>query len=1038
MRRRGAVAMGAAVLVGAAAVSDATHGDAQAGQTVTYSAVVNNVAPPATNFSGAGGGGDGWAVGLTQTRLYNVFHHNGSFLGVNCHNQSDASSCWSGYKTIRDGSGHNFSTSGQPGLYVDQASGHLFVYATRTSDSTGGVVCIDTTQPANIADPFCGFTALTAVGAAPIYGWSQISDPVQVGSKWYAFSFANGTPTATQDKLLCFDLSTLAACASQPFAVNTGVTSYNNNNPPQGIAAFGNEIIVPSNAAGQALSLGCFDASTATTCTGSWPVSTSVSQGATGAPFTLLNGSGSLLGFCFAYSTDPCWTLSGAIATTPSNLPSVTSTNDVWNGPGWTTGPRVYISNGNVNQVRCFDYSANASCAHFPKGFSNLGYIYTVNPDWQRPTCIWVNADNGSAQIQNFDAFTGGVCGSGPIRVLSSTAIAPGAQCVPGAWSSLQVTTPSRSAYTSATVQFVDADGNTIPGTSTISLDSNGAADLTGLNLNAGNGLPQFLLTFTGASNLTQVVTKLTWTGTYDPSCVQSGTTVTGWTMTAGASPTTTTHGNAVQLFVTGVPSGATGNVTFTDSHNNMLCTAALSSGAALCTSSALLAAGGYSVTATYTGDSNYPSATATTAFTITQATPTMSATANPPSQQIGSTVQLNASLPSDATGSVTFTTGSTTLCTANVSSGSASCNTPVEPLGTYPVTAAYGGDTNYAGATATTTFTITTIATALSASAAPASTVYSNTVQLTGSGLPAGATGTVIFTAGASTLCSASVVAGLASCATGVLDVGSYTVTATYGGDSSYAGSVASTGFTITQATTTTTLSSSANPAVTGQAITFTATVARDAPATGAPSGTVTFSDNGTTIPGCLNVPVVQGVATCSTTYMNVGSATIAAAYSGDANDVASTASTLNQTVAMAGTTTTVTSSPNPSTFGQAVTIIITTKSAAPATGNPTGTVTLSVDGKVFGTYTLDSTKDSQAVLSTSTLATGSHRMTAVYGGDANYTGSTGTTSGTQVVFARISTPNSGAVGGAASETFGALLVIGGALSLLRRRRTR
>ena len=28
--------------------------------------------------------------------------------------------------------------------------------------------------------------------------------------------------------------------------------------------------------------------------------------------------------------------------------------------------------------------------------FSNLSFLYTVNPDPQRPTCLWVNADNGS------------------------------------------------------------------------------------------------------------------------------------------------------------------------------------------------------------------------------------------------------------------------------------------------------------------------------------------------------------------------------------------------------------------------------------------------------------------------------------------------------------------------------------------------------------------------------------------------------------------------------------------------------------------
>src|SRR5262249_29249648 len=84
-----------------------------------YSATVTVPAPPASNFAGANGGGDGWSVGLTSTQVFNVFHHS-STTQVNCHNQSDASACWSNPKTVTDGSGNNFSTSIAPGLFVSQ------------------------------------------------------------------------------------------------------------------------------------------------------------------------------------------------------------------------------------------------------------------------------------------------------------------------------------------------------------------------------------------------------------------------------------------------------------------------------------------------------------------------------------------------------------------------------------------------------------------------------------------------------------------------------------------------------------------------------------------------------------------------------------------------------------------------------------------------------------------------------------------------------------------------------------------------------
>lgn len=85
--------------------------------------------PPASSFA-ASAGGDGWDVALSSTQVFNVFHHN-SQLQVNCHNQVSAAQCW----PIRNvnGGGSQFLTSGHPGLYLDQASGKLYVYATSST-----------------------------------------------------------------------------------------------------------------------------------------------------------------------------------------------------------------------------------------------------------------------------------------------------------------------------------------------------------------------------------------------------------------------------------------------------------------------------------------------------------------------------------------------------------------------------------------------------------------------------------------------------------------------------------------------------------------------------------------------------------------------------------------------------------------------------------------------------------------------------------------------------------------------------------------
>ena len=90
-------------------------------------------------------------------------------------------------------------------------------------------------------------------------------------------------------------------------------------------------------------------------------------------------------------------------------------------------------------------------------------------------------------------------------------------------------------------------------------------------------------------------------------------------------------------------------------------------------------------------------------------------------------------------------------------------------------------------------------------------------------------------------------------------------------------------------QVPTTTTLSSSANPSVEGQPVTYTATVAPVSPFTGTPTaGTVTFADYAENIPGCTNVALdSSGSATCTISGFPAGlspsTGDIYAIYNGD-----------------------------------------------------------------------------------------------------------------------------------------------------------
>jgi hypothetical protein len=160
----------------------------------------------------------------------------------------------------------------------------------------------------------------------------------------------------------------------------------------------------------------------------------------------------------------------------------------------------------------------------------------------------------------------------------------------------------------------------------------------------------------------------------------------------------------------------------------------------------------------------------------------------------------------------------------------------------------------------------------------------FATTATLAESGLPGGATGTVTFASGGTTLCTATL--GATSCTTSAgLPVGDYSATAgAYGGDGNYLASTSNTvDLTVDANPTTTAVTSGTNPSAYGNSVTFTAAVsATDG------GGTVAFSADATVISGCGAEALtnVSGTfqATCSNGALAAGSHTISALYSGDA----------------------------------------------------------------------------------------------------------------------------------------------------------
>jgi hypothetical protein len=240
-----------------------------------------------------------------------------------------------------------------------------------------------------------------------------------------------------------------------------------------------------------------------------------------------------------------------------------------------------------------------------------------------------------------------------------------------------------------------------------------------------------------------------------------------------------------------------------------------------------------------------------------------------------------------------------------------------------------------------------------------------------------------VYFMDGATELGTAALSGGTATFTTTALPVGKDPITAVYGGNvtSGFAGSSSSTlSQTVGKADSYATLTSKPKPSAFGQPVTFTATVTGQYG--GTPTGSVTFNDGKTAL---KTVSLSKGAASFTTTALSVGSHSITAVYTGDSNFAGSTSDAVSQVVGKASSTTALDSSKNPSVFGQPVTF--TAKVSGLYGGTATGTVTFNHGSTKLGSVTLSK---GAASLTTGALAVGSSSISAVYGGDSNFAGST------------------------------------------------
>jgi hypothetical protein len=495
---------------------------------------------------------------------------------------------------------------------------------------------------------------------------------------------------------------------------------------------------------------------------------------------------------------------------------------------------------------------------------------------------------------------------------------------------------------------------------------------------------------------------------TYYAPTVQAAATST--TVTSSLNPSA--FGQGVTFTATVTPTGGsgipTGTVSFFDGAT-LLNTAALNSAGTASFTISTLSVGSHTITASYGGDNNFlPSESDPLNQVVNQAgTNTTLTSSSFPSSVSGQQVTFTAtiSVQSPGTTAAAFPTNTvtlfdattnTTLDTEPVSTNggitTATFNISNLSAGTHKLTATYNGDTNFATSTSSTwTQTVTNpligTNTTLSSSTNNAS-VFGQSVTFTatvspqtGNGTLTGSVQFVIDNGSPVTISLGG--GGIATYTTATLTVGTHTITASYTGDNTFAGSSsAALTQTVSQADTNTTLTSSPSQPVYGQAVTFTATVSAVSPGAGTPTGSVLFViDNGTPVKASLGN---NGIATYTTSALTAGTHTVTTSYSGDGSFLAGSSTALSQTVNQANTSTRLTSSANPVVAGQTVTFTALVGAQAPGAGTPTGSVQFTVDN---GTPATESLNDNGvATYSTSSLAMGTHTVTASYAGDVNF----------------------------------------------------
>jgi hypothetical protein len=514
------------------------------------------------------------------------------------------------------------------------------------------------------------------------------------------------------------------------------------------------------------------------------------------------------------------------------------------------------------------------------------------------------------------------------------------------------------------------------PITVTVNVESNAPASVTNIATVAGGSEYNFVND--SASDVTTVT----------PAPVAPTVTVT-----PSSSGITTAQALTVTIAVNGASGKTTptGSVKLTSGSYASAATALASGKATVSIPAGSLAIGKDTLEVSYTPDSTsspiYLSATGAGSVTVAKVTPTVkltfSASSITKAQSLVVTIAVSGATGDPAaTGTVTLKSGSYTSAATTLASGKAAITIPAGDLatGTDTLTATYAGSSIYNTATGTASVAVTLTASTVKVSPAETSVPRADSLAVTvivsaSSGTPAGA---VTLYGGGYTSAATTLTSGKATITISAdkLNVGSYTLTASFSGGGNYTAATGTSTITVTKLTPTVTVTPAATSIARVASLSVKVTVATTA---GTPTGTVTLTGGGYTSAATM---LSGGVATIviPADKLVVAADTLIATYSGDANDNIASG---HAAVMVTKLTPTVTVTPATTTVARTSSLSIAVKVAASA-GVPTGTVTLTGGGYTSAVTALTSGA-ATIVIPADKLTVATDTLTTTYAGDVN-----------------------------------------------------